>query len=41
MYSERLAGVRMPHNSALPGEVLEQVLERPQKEDDFHTKAAG
>ena len=39
--SERLAGVLMPHNSALPGEVLEQVLERPQKEDDLHTKVAG
>lgn len=39
--SERLTGVLMPHNSALPGEVLEQVLERPQKEDDLHTKAAG
>lgn len=31
----------MPHNSALPEEVLEQVLEQPQKDDDFHTKAAG
>lgn len=31
----------MPHNSALPREVLEQVSERPQKEDDFHAKAAG